>query len=240
MVRVLQDVENSGYRHHNQSQLAAMETIRVLIADDHPLMLRSLRGVLEASDRVEVVAEATTGSQILPLVESARPEVVLLDVQLPEVDGFTCLERIVAAFPEVFVIMVSASDHPRTIEEAKKRGASGYIVKTVSPEEFVDTIVAAAEGADFVSIGLSTAGDWDLTERELAVVEAVARGLSNKEIGKELWITEQTVKFHLGNIFRKLEVANRTEAARAVFDRGLGHMGPAAGIEPNPPATTRR
>lgn len=218
-----------------------MDTIRVLIADDHPLMLRSLQAVLEASDRVEVVAEATTGSQILPLVESARPQVVLLDVQLPEVDGFTCLERIVAAFPAVFVIMVSASDHPRTIEEARKRGASGYIVKTVSPEEFVDAIVSATEGAEFVSIGLSTAGDWDLTERELAVVEAVARGLSNKEIGKELWITEQTVKFHLGNIFRKLEVANRTEAARAVFDRGLGHTGgPPAGIEPTPPATTRR
>lgn len=234
-------MENSGYTHHNQSQLAAMETIRVLIADDHPLMLRSLRGVLEASDRIEVVGEATTGSQILPLVESARPEVVLLDVQLPEVDGFICLERIVAAFPGVFVIMVSASDHPRTIDEAKKRGASGYIVKTVSPGEFVDAIVAATEGAEFVPIGVSPAGDWDLTERELAVAEAVARGLSNKEIGKELWITEQTVKFHLGNIFRKLEVANRTEAARAVFDRGLGHTGgPVGGIEPTPPATTRR
>lgn len=218
-----------------------METIRVLIADDHPLMLRSLRLVLEASDWVEVVAEATNGSQILPLVESARPAVVLLDVQLPEVDGFTCLERIVSTFPEVFVIMVSAGDHPRTIEEARKRGASGYIVKTVLPEEFIDAIVSVARGAEFVSMGLSAAGDWDLTERELAVVEAVARGLSNKEIGKELWITEQTVKFHLGNIFRKLEVANRTEAARVVFDRGLGHAGgPAPGYEPSTPATTRR
>jgi DNA-binding NarL/FixJ family response regulator len=218
-----------------------METIRVLIADDHPLMLRSLRLVLEASDQVEVVAEATTGTQVLPLVESARPEVVLLDVQLPELDGFACLERIKAAFPEVSVIIVSASDHPRTIEEAAKRGASAYIVKTVAPEEFVDAIVSAALGAEFVSIGLVAPGDSDLTERELAVIEAVARGLSNKEIGKELWITEQTVKFHLGNIFRKLEVANRTEAARVVFDRGLGHTGgPGAGVERTPPATTRR
>jgi DNA-binding NarL/FixJ family response regulator len=206
-----------------------METIRVLIADDHPLMLRSLRLVLDGSDQVEVVGEATTGTQVLPLVESTRPQVVLLDVQLPELDGFSCLERIVAAFPQVSVIMVSASDHPHTIVEAETRGASGYIVKTVAPEEFVDAIVSSAQGAQFVTIGLAAPGDSDLTERELAVVEAVARGLSNKEIGKELWITEQTVKFHLGNIFRKLEVANRTEAARVVFDRGLGHTGGPAG-----------
>jgi DNA-binding NarL/FixJ family response regulator len=217
-----------------------METIRVLIADDHPLMLRSLRLVLDGSDQVEVVGEATTGTQVLPLVESTRPQVVLLDVQLPELDGFTCLERIVASFPEVSVVMVSATDHPRTIDDAQKRGASGYIVKTVAPEEFVEAIVSAAQGKGFVTIGLAAHGDSDLTERELAVVEAVARGLSNKEIGKELWITEQTVKFHLGNIFRKLEVANRTEAARVVFDRGLGHTGGPAGSAQTPPATTRR
>jgi DNA-binding NarL/FixJ family response regulator len=218
-----------------------METIRVLIADDHPLMLRSLRLVLDGSDLVEVVGEATTGTQVLPLVKSTRPQVVLLDVQLPELDGFSCLDRIVAAFPEVSVVMVSATDHPRTIDEAEKRGASGYIVKTVAPEEFVEAIVSAAQGAGFVAIGLVAQGGSDLTERELAVVEAVARGLSNKEIGKKLWITEQTVKFHLGNIFRKLEVANRTEAARVVFDRGLGHIGgPDAGLERTPPATTRR
>lgn len=217
-----------------------METIRVLIADDHPLMLRSLRLVLDGSDQVEVVGEATTGTQVLPLVESRRPQVVLLDVQLPELDGFSCLDRIVAGFPEVSVVMVSATDHPRTIDEAEKRGASGYIVKTVAPEEFIQAIVSSARGNGFVAIGLAAPGDSDLTERELAVVEAVARGLSNKEIGKELWITEQTVKFHLGNIFRKLEVANRTEAARVVFDRGLGHTGgPGAGSR-TPPATTRR
>jgi DNA-binding NarL/FixJ family response regulator len=217
-----------------------METIRVLIADDHPLMLRSLRLVLDGSDQVEVVGEATTGTQVLPLVESTRPEVVLLDVQLPELDGFSCLDRIVAAFPEVSVVMVSATDHPRTIDEAEKRGASGYIVKTVAPEDFIEAIVSSAKGNGFVVIGLAAPGDSDLTERELAVVEAVARGLSNKEIGKELWITEQTVKFHLGNIFRKLEVANRTEAARVVFDRGLGHTGGPGAGSPTPPATTRR
>jgi two-component system, NarL family, response regulator DevR len=218
-----------------------MDTIRVLIADDHPLMLRSLRMVLEGSDQVEVVAEATSGAQVLPLVESARPQVVLLDVQLPELDGFSCLERIVAAFPEVSVIMVSATDHPRTIDEAAKRGASGYIVKTVVPADFVDTIVAAARGDAFVAVGLTNPGDSDLTDRELAVVEAVARGLSNKEIGRELWITEQTVKFHLGNIFRKLDVANRTEAARVAFDRGLGRTGgPALDSALTPPAGSRR
>jgi len=218
-----------------------METIRVLIADDHPLMLRSLRLVLDGSHQVEVVGEATTGTQVLPLVESTRPQVVLLDVQLPELDGFSCLDRIVASYPKVSVVMVSATDHPRTIDEAEKRGASGYIVKTVAPEEFIEAIVSSTQGHGFVAIGLADPGDSHLKARDLAVLEAVARGLSNKESGKELWITEQTVKFHLGNIFRKLEVANRTEAARVVFDRGLGHTGgPNAGSERMPPATTRR
>ncbi len=117
-----------------------MKTIRVLIADDHPLMLRSLRLVLDGSDQVEVVGEATTGTQVLPLVESTCPQVVLLDVQLPELDGFACLERIVAGFPDVSVVMVSATDHPRTIDEAEKRGASGYIVKTVAKGSPADEI----------------------------------------------------------------------------------------------------
>ena len=221
-----------------------MQTIRVLIADDHPLMLRSLRLVLEASGQVEVVAEATTGTQVLPLVESARPEVVLLDVQLPELDGFACLERIGAAFPDV------SGDHglcerppandPRGGEAGgerlrrQERGAGGVRRR--------DRVRGPGRRVR-LDRALRLAADSDLTERELAVVEAVARGLSNKEIGKELWITEQTVKFHLGNIFRKLEVANRTEAARVVFDRGLGHTGgpgPGVGVERTPPATTRR
>lgn len=199
-----------------------MGEIRALIADDHPLMLRSLRGVLDRAEGVSVVGEATSGAQVLPLVESTRPDVVVLDVGLPEVDGLHCLDRILRAHPEVAVVMISAVDDPRTVDEAAKRGARRYVVKTVAPEQLVSAIVSAAETDEFVAVGLPDPADSDLTERELAVIEAVARGLSNKEIGKELWITEQTVKFHLGNIFRKLEVANRTEAARVAFDRGIG------------------
>jgi DNA-binding NarL/FixJ family response regulator len=218
-----------------------MDHIRVLIADDHPLMLRSLRMVLDSSNRVEVVGEATSGASVLPLVESARPDVVVLDVQLPELDGFGCLERIAAAFPEVAVVMVSAADDPSVIDEAATRGAKGYVVKTAAPDEFVEVIASAATSDEFVAVGRSGPNDSDLTERELAVVEAVARGLSNKEIGRELWITEQTVKFHLGNIFRKLDVANRTEAARVAYDRGLGRTGGTGrGPERRPPAATLR
>jgi DNA-binding NarL/FixJ family response regulator len=207
-----------------------MRELRVLIADDHPLMLRSIRAVLDSEEGMDVVAEASTGSKVMPLVASNLPDVVVLDVQLPELDGFQCLDRIRSEFADACVVMLSASDHPRTAEEAMRRGARAYVVKSVPPEELVAAIRRAAEEHQFVASGLRRSATSDLTERELAVVEAVARGLSNREIASELWITEQTVKFHLGNIFRKLEVANRTEAARVLFDRGLERL-PAT--EPN-------
>jgi DNA-binding NarL/FixJ family response regulator len=146
---------------------------------------------------------------------------------MPHVDGLTCLDQIRKRYPKVKVIVLSVFSDSEHIEAALKRGASGYIVKSVNPLDLPSAIRQAVEGTVYHALGLpevdetTTAKAAGLTEREIAILKAVARGLSNQAIGKELWVTEQTVKFHLTNIYRKLGVANRTEAARYAYQNGL-------------------
>lgn len=201
--------------------------MKVLIADDHRLMLEGIRRALEDTDEIEVVGEAHSGSQVLPLVGRTNPDVVLLDIRMPEMDGFACLDLIRKRYPKVKVVVLSVFSDPEHIQAALKRGASGYIVKSVNPLDLPSAIRQAVEGTVYHAVGLpeiddaTTARAAGLTEREIAILKAVARGLSNQAIGKELWVTEQTVKFHLTNIYRKLGVANRTEAARHAYQHGL-------------------
>ena len=201
--------------------------MKVLIADDHRLMLEGIRRALETAEDIEIVGEAHTGAQVLPLVGRTNPDVVLLDMRMPQVDGLTCLDQIRKRYPKVKVIVLSVFSDSEHIEAALKRGASGYIVKSVNPLDLPSAIRQAVEGTVYHALGLpdvdetTTAKAAGLTEREIAILKAVARGLSNQAIGKELWVTEQTVKFHLTNIYRKLGVANRTEAARYAYQNGL-------------------
>jgi DNA-binding NarL/FixJ family response regulator len=201
--------------------------MKVLIADDHRLMLEGIRRALESVDGFEIVGEAHTGSQVLPLIGRMNPDVVLLDLRMPQMDGFACLDMIRKRYPKVKVVVLSVFTDPERIEAALKRGASGYIVKTVNPIDLPSALRQAVEGTVYHALGLpevddaTTAKAAGLTEREIAILKAVARGLSNQAIGKELWVTEQTVKFHLTNIYRKLGVANRTEAARYAYHHGL-------------------
>jgi DNA-binding NarL/FixJ family response regulator len=201
--------------------------MRVLIADDHRLMLEGVRRALEGIDEIEIVGQAHTGSQVLPLVGRTNPDVVLLDIRMPQLDGLTCLDLIKKRYPKVKVVVLSVFSDPEHIQAALKRGASGYVVKSVNPEDLPSAIRQAVEGTVYHAVGLpevsdeSSAKEAGLTEREIAILKAVARGLSNQAIGKELWVTEQTVKFHLTNIYRKLGVANRTEAARYAYQHGL-------------------
>jgi DNA-binding NarL/FixJ family response regulator len=201
--------------------------MKVLIADDHRLMLEGIRRALEKFDDIEIVGEAHTGSQVLPLVGRTNPDVVLLDVRMPQMDGLACLDLIRKRYPNVKVVVLSVFSDPENIQAALKRGASGYIVKSVNPTDLPSALRQAVEGTVYHAVGLpefddeSSARAAGLTEREIAILKAVARGLSNQAIGKELWVTEQTVKFHLTNIYRKLGVANRTEAARYAYQHGL-------------------
>jgi two-component system nitrate/nitrite response regulator NarL len=201
--------------------------MRILLADDHPVVLDGVRRALEADGGFDVVAETQNGTEVLPLIGQLHPDVVLLDIGMPRIDGLTCLDRIRTLHPEIKVVMCSMSSDPEEIQDAFRRGASGYIVKNVNPRDLPSAVRQAVEGTAYHALGLPAISDdsigrtTGLTPRELDVMKAVARGLSNKAIAKEFWITEQTVKFHLGNIFRKLGVTNRTEAARWALSKGL-------------------
>ena len=204
-----------------------MKRVKVLLADDHRLMLAGIRRTLEAAEDIEIVGEAYSGSQVLPLVSRTNPDVVLLDLRMPEMDGLACLELIRKRHPDVKVVVLSVFSDSEHIETALKRGACGYIVKTVNPVDLPSAIRQVVEGDVYHALGLpevdesASARAAGLTDREIAILKAVARGLSNQSIGKELWVTEQTVKFHLTNIYRKLGVANRTEATRYAYQHGL-------------------
>ena len=202
--------------------------MKVVIADDHPLILAGIRRALEEADGFEVVGEARVGSQVLPLVSQTNPDLVVLDLRMPEMDGLTCLDRIRERYPKVKVVILSVSTNPEVIQNVLSRGASAYVVKSVNPVDLPSVLRQAVEGTVYSAVGLpektdehdaaKTAG---LTEREATILKALARGLSNDAIGKELWVAEQTVKFHLTNIYRKLGVSNRTEATRYAYEHGL-------------------
>jgi DNA-binding NarL/FixJ family response regulator len=200
---------------------------RVVLADDHRLILDSVRGSLEESGEFEIVGEAVNGNQALALVGRTNPDVVVLDIRMPGMDGLVCLDQIKKKSPSVKVVVLSASTDQKLIENVLKRGASAYIVKSVNPVDLPAVIRQALDETVYTAIGLpadspsSAAKEAGLTARELAILTALAQGKSNAAIAKELWVAPQTVKFHLTNIYRKLNVSNRTEAARYAYQQGL-------------------
>jgi DNA-binding NarL/FixJ family response regulator len=201
--------------------------IKVLIADDHALTLQGIRRVLDDVDDIDVVGEAQYGSQVLPLIGQTDPDVVMLDIRMPQLDGLACLERIRKQYPKVKVVMLSAFTDETHITAALQRGASAYIAKTVNPVDLASALRQAFDGTVYTTFvaadgeGEGAGDELGLTDREISMLRAVARGLSNQAIGREYWVTEQTVKFHLGNIYRKLGVTNRTEATRYAYEHGL-------------------
>jgi two-component system, NarL family, response regulator LiaR len=179
-------------------------------------------------DDFEIVGEVSVGSQVVSAVRATKPDVVLLDLRMPELDGLACLERLRKHDPTIAVVILSSYSDEAQIEAARQAGALGYVVKTVEPVDLADVVRKAVSGEPFAVWGekdplgaAPTAGTIPLSDREAVVLEAVARGLSNREIGRQLWISEQTVKFHLRNIYRELGISSRTEAARYAYRTGL-------------------
>ena len=201
--------------------------MRILLSDDHGLMLAGARLALEADGGFEIVGEAHTGPQVMPLVSRLVPDVVLLDLHMPGIDGLGSLQRIRDRHPDVKVVMWSGSADPDHIQTAFKLGAYGFILKSINPGDLGAAIREAVDGTAYHALGLpaiddrTIAKEAGLTEREVEVVLAVSRGLSNKAIAAELWVTVQTVKFHLSSIYRKLGIHNRTEAAKWAIGNGL-------------------
>ncbi len=202
---------------------------RVLIADDHPLILAGIRRALDRSGGVEVVGEATSGAQVLAMVERRRPEVVLLDLYMPGMSGAELIGQLHEQWPEVKTVVLSANEDRASIDSALNAGASAYIVKSVNPSDLSSVIRQVAGGAVFhapsrpagsASAETAPAGP-DLTDRERTILAAIASGQTTAAISRELWVSEHTIKFHLTNIYRKLGVNNRAGAVRFAIENGL-------------------
>jgi DNA-binding NarL/FixJ family response regulator len=200
--------------------------MKVLIADDNRLMLEGFRRALERVEDIDVVGAAHVGRQVLPLVERRRPDVVAIDVGMRTDDGQSCLDRIAADHPDVKLVALSSSSSEIDIRSALARGARAYIVKSVNPLDIPSALRQAHDETVYHAIGAQPEPDnvlrsAGLTAREITMLKALARGLSNRAISQELWVTEQTVKFHLGNLYRKLGVSSRTAAASFAHTHGV-------------------
>ena len=204
-----------------------MSMVKVVLAEDHALMRDAVRLVFDDAEDVELVGEVANGHDLLPLMARVEADFVLLDVQLPGLDGLGCLEALAERHPQVKVAMLSAVEDPQVIESAFRRGARGYILKSVNPfdlpaairqivdESVIHRPLAAQDGAAPATRG------GGLSEKELAVLVELCHGHTNKQIAAQLWLSEQTVKFHLRNIYRKLGLKSRTEALRYAYEHDL-------------------
>ena len=203
--------------------------MRVLLADDQLVTLEGVRIVLESSDDISVVGQACTAEELCPLVARTRPDVVLIDPQLYGGDEFACIGAIQTQHREAKVVFFSVKSNIHHVQAALEAGASAYIIKTIHPLDLVGALRQTLQRTVFhPRISASLKGEngltQELTAREREILTAVARGLSNRAISEELWVTEQTVKFHLTNVYRKLGVPSRTAAVRYAHEHGLVGM----------------
>ncbi|WP_431926508.1 response regulator [Nonomuraea jabiensis] len=210
--------------------------MKVLVVDDQQLMREGLVALLDLVGDVEVVGDAGDGEQALRLVAELRPDVVLMDLRMPVMDGVEATRRIARAHPEVAVVVLTTYDDDRSVDSALLAGARGYLTKDAGRAEIAAALRSAAAGQSTFSAAVSrrlvdalsraapppvTACPDGLTVREVEVLRLVAGGLSNAEIGSALFIAETTVKTHINNAFAKIGVRNRTEAASYARDNLL-------------------
>jgi DNA-binding NarL/FixJ family response regulator len=204
------------------------------LLDPHPLWLDALEGVLERLD-VNVALKSTSPAEVLERLDELQPDLIVAEVETPagEVDGIECLQQARERLPSLRGIIISSLAEPEFIDRALAAGASAYVLKTAHPEDFASAIRQAFSSSIFLAGPRGSAPaaaqpatrsgqrPADLTARELEILQLVAEGLSNSEMARRLWVTEQTVKFHLSNIYRKLDVSNRTQASRWAQVNGL-------------------
>ncbi|MGQ9756342.1 MAG: response regulator [Desulfotomaculales bacterium] len=206
-----------------------MERIRVVIADDHALIREGVRKILSLDPRIHVVGEAADGEEAIALIRQQPVDVVLLDVNMPRKNGIEACRIIKSEYPQISVIALTIHDQEEYLFEMIRAGVAGYVLKDVNPDTLIRTIIGVAHGESFIPPSLATkvfrefrrlAGQPpgtkypdELTEREVEVLRLVARGESNRSIARILFISEKTVKNHLTNIFQKIGVTDRTQAA---------------------------
>jgi DNA-binding NarL/FixJ family response regulator len=207
--------------------------VRILVADDHPVLREGLVAVLGTQPDFEVVGEAADGAEAVRLAGALRPDVILLDLEMPGVDGVEALEGLRDAGSEAHAIVFTAYDTDERILGALRAGARGYLLKGASRQEIFDAVRTVHAGGSLLEPGVTTRlldhvreGDQreSLTPRELEVLSLISEGLHNSEIAARLFVTERTVKFHVSSILAKLGADNRTEAVAIATRRGLIRM----------------
>lgn len=206
-----------------------MGKISLIIADDHPVVRTGLRGMLAGQPDFEIVGEAATGAEAVALTGQLQPDVVLMDLRMPGVDGVTAIARISERYPETNILVLTTYDTDADILPAIEAGATGYLLKDAPREELFRAVRAAARGESVLSPTVASRlmgrmrapGEEALSAREIEVLELVAEGASNKEIARQLHISKATVKTHLVHIFDKLGVSDRTAAVTTALKRGI-------------------
>jgi len=205
-----------------------------VVLDRHPLWAEAVEGVLRRVG-VDIVGKATTGSEALALVQRLRPDLLVTDIGAGDGDraGLTCLREARQRVPELRAVVLSLSDDTKEIDAALQAGAASYVLKSAHPDDLASAVrqafahsvyfapPAGQWSGNALRNGMESADRADLTKREREILQLVAEGYSNAQLARMLWVTEQTVKFHLSNVYRKLNVSNRTEAARWAQLHGL-------------------
>jgi len=219
-----------------------MEPITVLVVDDHSLFRRGIIAVLNGQKELKVVGEASDGLEAIEKARQLKPDVILMDLNMPRCSGLEAIQALQAGSPKVNILVLTVSEMEADLFAAVKFGATGYLLKKAEPEELVHAITAIAQGGVIVSPLMATKlltefkqlaqgveqesaeiADADLSPREVEVLQLVAQGATNKEIADSLFISENTVKTHLRSIMEKLHLANRSQAAAYAIRRGLVH-----------------
>lgn len=225
-----------------------MKTYNVIIADDSERARQAIRMVLQAEPKLQIVAEATSGQEVLQLAKQLIPDLILMDINMPELDGLQATRHIKREFPYIYVVILSVSDDPADLFEAIRSGAQGYLVKSLDPHDWIlylqgilegDTPISSTMAKRLLSEFKASAGREaestsfsSLTTRENEILELVSQGATNREIANQLFIAENTVKNHLKNIMSKLHIKNRVQLATYVTSRGESRqLGSARGDE---------
>jgi len=215
-----------------------MDHIRVLIADDHPLFREGMHDLLDSLAETEVVGEATTGAEAITQAKALQPDVILMDIKMPGINGIEATRQIVAASPHISILMVTMLEDDESVFAAMRAGARGYVLKGANQAEILRAIRAVASREAIFGPGIArrVLGFFsmarptipsrvfpELSERERELLALVAQGRSNQEIAEQLGLTLKTVRNHVSNIFNKLQVADRAQAALRAREAGLGY-----------------
>ena len=211
-----------------------MGTIRLIVVDDHPVVRDGLRGMLAAEAEFQVVGEAANGAEAVALVATLMPDVLLMDLRMPGMDGVTATEQIKSTHTGIHILVLTTYDSDADILRAVEAGATGYLLKDAPREELSRAVRATARGESVLAPSVAARlmgqmrrpAEEALTAREIQVLGLVAQGASNKEIGQQLCISEATVKSHLIHIFDKLAVSDRTAAVTTAVKRGILRLEP--------------